>query len=311
MKNLFIIKTITNNKNLSDEAFTVWCGLRNIMQKDTTEYFVSLNMIAYSVFNRVANRYELSAMKQGYEELRDMGYIKELAEFSKTEHLVDLSQLYYTKEQGYFADLRTEEIHKIMNLEYKCSKYKLLRYFTCQIGSFNRGDIASSYKGKVGGMGLDYFCELIPISKPTVIMFNKVLMKNELLYVISHDDFIKYDNEFSELRQIPNTYSRWEDRKLAEGYSNTLEGYKEKQYERERAATANERRALGQKLRHFLAGREYDLETVQKLYDYAVNRNVYLEADPNVDELIPLDRFCKYKIIKRDKTVIDKESIAC
>lgn len=300
MKNLFIIKTITNNKNLSDEAFTVWCGLRNIMQKDTTQYFVSLNMIAYSVFNRVPNRYELSAMKQGYEELRDMGYIKELAEFSKTEHLVDLSQLYYTKEQGYFADLRTEEIHKIMNLEYKCSKYKLLRYFTCQIGSFNRGDIASSYKGKVGGMGLDYFCDLIPISKPTVIMFNKVLMEHELLYVISHDDFIKYDNEFSELRQIPNTYSRWEDKELAEGYSSYYEGYKEKQSERERAATANERRALAQKLKHFLSGREYDLQTVQKLYDYAVNKNVYLEADPNADKLISLDRFNDYDINRRE-----------
>jgi len=76
MKNLFIIKMITNNQDISDEAFTVWCGLRNLMQKNTTEYFISFNMIAYSVFGRVPNRYELAAMKQGYEELIELGFLR-------------------------------------------------------------------------------------------------------------------------------------------------------------------------------------------------------------------------------------------
>lgn len=53
MDNLFIVKRITENMELSDEAFTVWCGLRNIMQKDVTEYFVTYNMIAYSIFKRI------------------------------------------------------------------------------------------------------------------------------------------------------------------------------------------------------------------------------------------------------------------
>ena len=301
MKHLFIIKSITNDLEISDEAFTVWCGLRNIMQRDTTEYFVSLNMIAYSVFNRVPSRYESAAIKQGYEELLQNGYIKELTEYSKTEHLLDLSQLYYKKDQGYFADLRIEEMHRIMNLECgRHSKYKLLRYFTCQIGSFNRGDVSDLYKGKIGGMGLDYFCKLMPITKPTVIAFNKILMENKLLYVISHDDFIKYDNGYSEIRQIPNTYSRWEDKGVAERHSSYYTGYKENKREQEYAETANERRALGQKLKHFLAGKEYDLETVQKLYDYAVNKNNYLEAD----ELIPLDSFDEYCIDKGENKVV-------
>ena len=34
MKNLFIMKRIVENMNLSDSAFSVWCGLRNIMHKD-------------------------------------------------------------------------------------------------------------------------------------------------------------------------------------------------------------------------------------------------------------------------------------
>ena len=47
MKNLFIIKKVTEDKDLTDEAFVVWCGLRNIMQMDIMEYFVSYNMLAY------------------------------------------------------------------------------------------------------------------------------------------------------------------------------------------------------------------------------------------------------------------------
>ena len=292
MKNLFIIKTITNNKNLSDEAFTVWCGLRNIMQKNTKEYFVSFNLIAHSVFNRVPNRYELSAMKEGYEELRDMGYIKELAEFSKTEHLVDLSQLYYTKEQGYFSGLREDEMHTIMNIKCPHSRYKMLRYFTCMVGTFNQN---YPYAGKISGVPLECFCDMIPISKPTLIVFNEVLMKHKLLHVISHDDFFQYDNGYSELRQIPNTYSRWEDKDFAIQIDDGINGYK-KLNEKHIGTISNEKRSLGQKLKHFLAGKEYDLETVQKLYDYAVEKNVYLEANPETAELIPLDRFDGYDI---------------
>lgn len=33
-ENLFIVKMIVENMNLSDNAFSVWCGLRNIMHKD-------------------------------------------------------------------------------------------------------------------------------------------------------------------------------------------------------------------------------------------------------------------------------------
>ena len=49
MKNmsLFIVKRITENIQISDEAFVVWCGLRSIMGKDETEYFVNHNVLAF------------------------------------------------------------------------------------------------------------------------------------------------------------------------------------------------------------------------------------------------------------------------
>ena len=166
MKNLFIIKKITENKELSDQAFVVWCGLRNIMQMDKVEYFISYNMIAHSIFKRVPNRYELTAIKNGLEELLNKRMIKIETTYSKSEMVLNLTNLYYKKDDGFFADLSEDEMHKIMNLSGNFDRYKLLRYFTCQIGSFNRSEDMGKYKGKLGGMGLDYFANLISISKP-------------------------------------------------------------------------------------------------------------------------------------------------
>lgn len=276
MKNLFIEKRITQNKDISDEAFVVWCGLRNIMQKDVKEYFVSFNMIAHSVFNRVPNRYELEAIKKGYKELVDKEHIKELVEYSKSEHVVDLSDLYYEKGQGYFADLSMEEMHKIMSIDCgRHSKYKLLRYFTAQVGSFNKSKEMSYWNGKIGGMSLDYFSELIPITKPTCISFNAILEENELLFVIRHKDFYSFvGHKGQELREIPNTYSRWEDQALAKHFAENTHGYK---YFEDQAnvktSAANEKRSLAQKLNRFMNGTEYDIETIKKLYAYAEERN--------------------------------------
>ena len=276
MKNLFIIKAISENMDISDEAFTVWCGLRNIMVfENVTEYFVTLTMIAHSVFNRVPNRYELAAIKKGYQELVAKEYVKELMEFNKTDHLLDLSQLYYTKGKGYFSDLRAEEMHKIMNIEGNHNKYKLLRYFTAQVGSFNKSKDFAYYGGKVGGMGLDYFSNLIPITKPTCIAFNEILEQNELLFVIRHKDFYSFVGEKGqELREMPNTYSRWEDQEQAKSYAAITHGYKwQADQKNKKTAAANKKRSLGQKLNRLMNGYEYDLETIKELKTYAEERN--------------------------------------
>ena len=298
------------NLDISDEAFTVWCGLRNIMTLDTMEYFVSFNLIAHSIFERVPNRYELSAIKKGYKELVDKEYIKELIEYSKTDHYVDLTALYYKKGDGYFSDLSMEEMHKIMNIDGNHNKYKLLRYFTAQVGSFNHSDDMHRYKGKIGGMALDYFANLIPITKPTCISFNELLEKNELLFVIRHKDFYQYtsENYTSEIREIPNTYSRWEDQEYAKMFSEDTHGYK---YFEEQANVktkeANRKRSLGQKLNRFMNGIEYDIETIKEMYEYAKERNessrIFYESEKKKG-YTPMEFY--YDLTKFDKYLEDE-----
>lgn len=269
---------MTENTDFSDEAFTVWCGLRNIMRKDVTEYFISFNMIAHSLFNRQPNRYELNAIKKGYTELVDKEFINVIDTYSKSEQVVDLSALYYKKESGFFADLTDEEMQKILNIDGNHSKYKLLRYFTAQIGSFNRKvGIGDSYKGKIGGMSLDYFEKLMDISKPTIISFNKLLEDNQILFIIRHRDFFQgfTYNGNSEIREIPNTYSRWCDREIAKRFDENTHGYKyHNELKGKKTEESNRRRSLGKKLDFFVnGGVEYDIETIQQLYDYAKEKN--------------------------------------
>lgn len=282
MKNLFIVKRIIEDKTLSDEAFTVWCGLRNIMQKDVTEYFVSFNMIAYSVFNRVPTRYELDAIKKGYTELVKVECIKEVTAFaSKTEFIVDLSGLYF-EGQEYFSDLSMEEMHKIMNLNTRQSKYKLLRYFACQLGTFNRSiDMDEKYRGKIGGMGLDTFVEMLGYSKVSILAYNDILSENNLLFVHNHGDFYTGTNAKGQntLREIPNTYARYSDKELALSYIGNTHGYKFYKTDNiVRSANANKKRALGQKLIQFVNGKEYDIETIKELYGYCEDKNQRTKA---------------------------------
>lgn len=286
MKNLFILKKITENKKISDMAFTVWCGLRNIMVKDVMEYFISYNFIGYSLFGRIPVRNELDAIKKGFKELVDLKCIKIIDKYSNNEFVVDLSLLYYEQGQGYFSNLSAEEMQKILNLNCKQDKYKLLRYFTCQIGTFNQS-LMGVYKGKIGGMGLDSFVNMLGYSKTSIITYNEVLLKAKILFVHTHGDFYQSVNwkGQSELREIPNTYSRFEDRFLALEYMKQYQGWTFKNADSwERNADANWRRAMAQKLRYFQNGKEYDIDTIKDLYAYADEKNRYMkiEYDDNI-----------------------------
>ena len=305
MDGLFIVKRVAHDKSLSDEAFTVWVGLRCLMQKDVREYFVTYNMIAYYLFNRVPDRYELVAIKKGMAELIEREYVKPLEYYKNSEFVVDLTALYYEQGQEHFCDICHEEVVTILNLDVgKQSNYKLLRYYTVQVGTFNNSkNMGDRHRGKVGGYGLDYFTEFMNITKPTVILYNEILMENRILFVHKHNDFIQYIGEDgqSRVREIPNTYARYKDAAEALSYIRDINGFKQKNKNK---TEANERRRLGQKLRHLRDGVEYDIDTIKDLYLYADTKNKRLERaykneiangyTPKEPEYVDMEIFNKY-----------------
>lgn len=275
--NLFIIKRITEDKTLSDNAFAVWCALRSIIQMNISEYFISYNLISNALYGRVPERKEQIVIKKGYDELKRKGFIKEVCVYTKKEFKADLSKLYFNNSNEYFSDLTDKEMRKIMNIQTTVSNCKLLRYFTCMIGTFNRSDsIEDIYRGKIGGMSLEHFNDLIGISKKTASDYNKILEDNKLLFVIRHKDFLQSVNSKgqSQLREIPNTYSRWCDKALAKQFAENTHGYIYFHQQKDIKSTkANEKRGLAQKYNAFCKGKEYDIETIKAMYEYCKTWN--------------------------------------
>lgn len=261
----------------------MWCALRNLMQKDMKKYFVSYNMIAYYLMQRPANRSELSSIKSGFIELKDKGYVREVESYGANDFVVDLTALYYESGDEFFSDLTDEEMRKIMNIKGRHDKYKLLRYLACMVGSFNRGiSVPSDLKGKIGGMSLDYFATTLGFSKPTIVSFNRILEENKLLFVVRHKDFIQHKEESgqSSLREFPNTYGRYKDKKLVKYFAETEHGYK---YFEEKngikVKQANENRSLAQKYNALCNGKEYDGDTLKKIFVWADKKNELLKKE--------------------------------
>jgi hypothetical protein len=135
------------------------------------------------------------------------------------------------------------------------------------------------YNGKIGGMSREYFTGLFPISLSAIDDFNKILMENELLFVVRHDDF--YIRKGAE--KIKNTYSRWEDREEAKRFGQELHGYKYfTEHAGQRTAAANKKRGLAQKILWFMGGKEYDIDTIKEMYVYAGEKNKKLKDDYNI-----------------------------
>lgn len=309
MKKLFVVKRVIEDKDLSDEAFVVWCALRSIMQKDIKEYFVSYSMIGYALHGkRHLTRTEINIVKKGYNDLKEKDYIKLKFPINSNDEIVDLSELYYEKGKGYFSDLTDVEMQKIMNLKNigKINHCRLLRYFTCMVGTFNRSnDIGSEYKGKIGGMALDCFTELIGVSNKTASQYNQILEDNELLFIVRHKDFLQGTNAKgqSELREIPNTYSRWCDKDIAKKFSEDIHGYKYfKEQKNIKTEKANKNRGLAQKYNSFCKGKEYDIETIKAIYIYCENWNKNQLAYHNTQ----ISLGYKHELQQKDMSVFDK-----
>lgn len=240
-------------------------------------------MIAYYLMQRPANRSEMSSIKSGFIELKDKGYVREVESYGTNDFVVDLTALYYESGDEFFSDLTDEEMRKIMNIKGRHDKYKLLRYFACMVGSFNRGiSVPSDLKGKIGGMSLDYFATTLGFSKPTIVSFNRILEENKLLFVVRHKDFIQHKEESgqSSLREFPNTYGRYKDKKLVKYFAETEHGYK---YFEEKngikVKQANENRSLAQKYNAMCNGKEYDGDTLKKIFAWADKKNELLKKE--------------------------------
>ena len=273
MKRIYIKKKYLEDVFLSDYAFTIMAALQPY-SNNKNEMLLTAEFVSYLVFGRAATRKELYIIKAGLEELIEADIIKVNCELTKSQFVCDISSLYFEQGTEFFVIIDYEELHKIMNIETKSDKYKMFRYFVSIVGHFNlSGFIDEKYRGKVCGYAIEDINELIP--KRTAIRYNEILEENKLIYIHRSDDIL-YNGEFNEFKRIVNAYGRYEDQELIEEFASKYQDHYGWNHIKERKKSeheaANKNRALGQKYKNYVNGKQYDEETVEEILQWAIKK---------------------------------------
>lgn len=215
--------TLSNNiiddLELSDSEIAVYVALMSICSSSKNTQFVSYNMIGYELFG--SNNYKRCAqenIKNGLDSLIKKGLIPIVQELSKTEFELDTHKLFFdfNEDEEYYTIIRRDEIHKIMNIDNKMDKFKLLRYYTICIRTLCR---SKSFKGKsgiIGFMPVEYLCNMIGVSFKTnsklIYQYNKVLEENKIMYINHNNDKFIQNSSTGRIRSYTNNYGRYEDK---------------------------------------------------------------------------------------------------
>ena len=286
---LFLDKeTVTSD--MSDNALLAYVALRQAMSdsmsianKSTTKMYVSSEQLCYNLTDGFAAGY-LSIIDKGLYELQDREMIT-VEDASKHGWVLDFEKLYVDTEKQYFVIVEDWEISKILNCEqitYCNKRVSLMRYFIALISTFDNSASFEYGAGKIGHMTIDFIAAQAHTSLRTAKRYNDELMNMKLIYIHRTNDKLVVDGK---LKQINNTYSRYEAKEIciAFGENSESRGYiHQVVIPRKNKEQADRNRSLGAKYNALLNwhtdGREYkyDEDTIREVYRYVDNKNKQL-----------------------------------
>ena len=215
---------------MTDSEFAVYVALRSIYISKRTTQFVSYNMLAYELFGH--SDYTTTAhrhISNGLNNLIKKGLVSVVNNLSKTEFELDMNKLYFDFDDDgeYYTVIKRDEVHKIMNIENKMDKFKLLRYFITCLRTLCRTQGTKIKKGIVGFMPIEYLCDLMGVSFDTnfklLLQYNKVLEDNKIMYIYHHQNMRRTIK--GQVHSLPNHYGRYEDMDEIIKYATSYEKY--------------------------------------------------------------------------------------
>lgn len=215
MKDKFLLEQdLVNNVSLSAESICVYVAMRAFCIRGDDEVFVSNSKLEYYLFGKKMDRNEHLAMKKGLKGLVDNGYISMSKKIGSTEYIYDCAKINKDEFKRYFYVYK-DDIRRIMNLNTKYNRYKMLRYYICLLGSFyNNRNEKDSAKMKVGLLSQSKISELSGLSISTINEYNDILEKEKILYILK----TIRSNAEGEIPKRQNIYSRYKDRDLCDEY---------------------------------------------------------------------------------------------
>ena len=201
---IFLDSKIISDKELSSNAVVAYTALRMIQNLNTNNYYVNIKLLTFQLTDDITfSRKYTERLLDGLNELIIKKYIEVVTNNADKDYVLNISNLIIdnlsdsNKDKTFFVVIKSEEIHKIMNLDSRLDKFSVLRYFMCMISTINHNAtyydvIGNTYDNFVGFMTNDYIGSLCGVTSYTTYdKYNHLLEDNELIYIYRHHVMIR------------------------------------------------------------------------------------------------------------------------
>lgn len=302
-----IPKDILHSSTFSNYEIVAYCFLKTVVTVTyTTEHCISYSQASYYLTGstKYSKRFPVY-IKNGIDRLIQKGIIIQKGVAQK-EYILDCSCLWDDTKDTPFVIIDFFEIRKIFQIT-DCNNFQLLRYFSILIGTISSSidvwlDSLEHKSRVVGNMTIEYLSDLSGISIRSIKEYNRVLEKNQLIYIFRQDDFLLSSDE-KNISRMTNVYGRPADKLYIDSYAGSQKKEK-KSYKwiNSEVENANRKRKLAQMYNQIAKGKgqKYSLEEIQQIYDYIHSENSKYRA------MYKENKYEEYLTKQRDETVFEK-----
>lgn len=282
-KRIWLSNDVIKDGNLSADGLLAYIALRCILRSnyEYSAYYVSLRGLKYQLTGVYAydNGFE-KKIKSGVLELHKIGIVKMLDE-SKNDMLLDLSNLEFDTDKGYFTILYLDEVNSILNSGYQ-GRFALLKYFTAMIGTINHskkgGETNDYYAPDVGTQTIAYLANMVSVTERTIMNYNAILVKMNLLYICNSTNTVR--NEKGEIiNSFSNAYGRPEHKKEIDSFQRKRECKNGNSGLKLSKEGVNFRRSMKQRYNNLCkkienhSVKSNDIQKIQEVYDFFFVQN--------------------------------------
>lgn len=253
--------------------------LNSLYNNKRDSVYCNINQICYMLTGSFENKRSIvDGVRKGINSLIESDTILVLSS-NKSDFLIGSKNIYI--EDNYVVAYE-REVNTVFNLSTKHNCFQICRYLLNVISTINNDK-------KYWFAKIEDLCCMSFIAEQTLITYNTILEKSEILYIHRYKECVK-DLDTSLIRRISNTYGRYEDKEKviigATEYFNTILGVcgHNKKYENVSG------RSIKAKYNHYISGLEkgkvYDYEYIIALTEECI---LYNEKYKNIPDVALID----------------------
>ena len=275
---IYLSKKIISDFDISDNGIMAYIAMRILVRSEETSYHVSGDGMCFALTGQcVQQRFLKKRLLEGLDNLIELGLVTVEGVFTNSSKVCNLSKLIlksFNQSNEFFIQVELSDIKRVMNMDTKACKEKVLRYYVSLIGTFSNVEHGKT-KCKIGKVGLLYLSSIsgIPVSSITK-SYNDLLMDNKIIY---YKSFIKDDNENKRAWMPVNMYCHYKDKDILKKYveDNNLNV-------RDRKYDLNNSRSLMQKYNAMKRGTKYSLSDTKEIYEFILDYNKRANEEKDV-----------------------------